>query len=174
MSPLLAFYLGSHPDHRGRLLADIVEQDDDWLEYTHDYIQWLFPLEEHSRAVPSAPILRPDDVRAFREDALLRDHMRAALHRMLAFYGLALVDGKVQKAPNWAQRSGNWFTEATHNDLRVTRILKSLMTAGLEHEARAFHTCLKTLCADEPTCGVPLASREFWSRAVESTGARNS
>ena len=43
MSQLLRFYSGSHPDHRGRMLAEILKQDDLWLELTHDYIQWLFP-----------------------------------------------------------------------------------------------------------------------------------
>lgn len=44
MSQLLRFYCGTHPDHRGRMLAEILRQDDDWLEITHDYIPWLFPL----------------------------------------------------------------------------------------------------------------------------------
>ncbi len=44
MNRLLAFCYGSHPDHRGRMLAEILKQDDLWFELTHDCIQWLFPL----------------------------------------------------------------------------------------------------------------------------------
>ena len=171
MSPLLAFYLGSHPDHRGRMLAEIVRQDDDWLEFTHDYIQWLFPLTEHSRVTPGAPILLPADLKAFRSDPLLRDHMLVAFRRMLSFYGLTLGNGRVSKSPNWALRHRNWFTEPTHNNLRITRILKSLMLLGLETEARAFHACLRELCTTEVECAVPAASQAFWAQAVSSTKA---
>ena len=48
MNQLLSFYYGSHPDHRGRMLAEIVPQDDDWIEQAHDFIQWLFPLNDLS------------------------------------------------------------------------------------------------------------------------------
>jgi len=46
LNPILAFYFGSHPDSEGRRLAEILRQDDLWLEQTHDYIQWLCPLAE--------------------------------------------------------------------------------------------------------------------------------
>lgn len=45
MNQLLSFYYGSHPDHRGRMLAEIVQQDDDGIEQAHDFIQWLFLSE---------------------------------------------------------------------------------------------------------------------------------
>jgi hypothetical protein len=142
MTPLLAFYFGSHPDHRGRMLAEIVKQDDDWLETAHDYIQWLFPLTEHSRVIPGAPTLSPSDIKAFRTDALLREHMLVALRRMLRFYGLQYSAGVFTKGANWNDRKSNWFTEPTHNNLRITRILRSLVLVGLEAEATRLHTFL--------------------------------
>jgi hypothetical protein len=48
-SRLLAFYRGQAPDDAGRWLKDIWEWDDEQLETTHDFIQWLFPLPEPSR-----------------------------------------------------------------------------------------------------------------------------
>jgi hypothetical protein len=167
MTPLRAFYLGSHADHRGRTLAQILRQDDDWLEAVHDYIQWLFPLDEHSRAVPGSPTLSRADIEAFRTDPLLRQHMLAAWRRMLGFYGLRVGDdGAVAQAPNWAERKPNWFTQPTHNSLRITRILKSLVLVGLESEAARFQACLLGLCASEPDCGIPAASQAFWRQAV--------
>ena len=171
MTPLLAFYLGSHPDHRGRMLAEIVKQDDDWLETAHDYIQWLFPLTEHSRVVPGAPTLTRSDIKAFRTDALLREHMLVALHRMLRFYGLHVSAEAVTKGPNWLDRKSNWFTEPTHNSLRITRILKSLVLVGLEAEAVRLHACLVKLSATEPDCGVPKESFAFWQQAVMQRGS---
>ena len=173
MTPLLAFYYGSHPDDRGRFLAEIVKQDDIWLEIAHDYIQWLFPLTEHSRVHPSTPILTPSDIVAFHQDELLRNHMRAALSRMLRFYGLVSRGTAVERAENWDERKTNWFVDPTHNNLRITRILKSLSTLGLEEDARAFLVALENLVATEPDCGVPLESLHFWRAAVPSSAKPN-
>jgi len=153
------------------MLAEIVRQDDDWLEITHDYIQWLFPLAEHSRVTPGAPILLPTDIQAFRSDSLLRNHVLVAFRRMLSFFGLTFANARVTKSSTWQQRRGNWFTESTHNNLRITRILKSLMLLGLEAEAHAFHACLRELCATESECAVPAESQAFWVQAVSSSKA---
>ncbi|MEB2364324.1 MAG: opioid growth factor receptor-related protein [Bryobacterales bacterium] len=172
MTPLLAFYLGSHPDHQGRMLAEILRQDDAWLELAHDYIQWLFPLAEFSRVVPGAPVLSRKDLMAFRSDPLLRGHMLVALDRMLRFYGLERRGTSVATAFNWNARRDNWFTEDTHNSLRITRILKSLMLVGLEAEAKAFHECLRELCATDANCAVSTDSRAYWLHAVADGAAR--
>ena len=150
------------------MLADIVKQDDDWLESAHDYIQWLFPLTEHSRAVPGAPILTGNDIKAFRTDALLREHMLVALRRMLRFYGLVVSAeaDAVTRGPNWIDRKSNWFTEQTHNSLRITRILKSLVLVGLKSDAGQLQACLAHLGATEPDCGVSKESLVFWQQAV--------
>jgi hypothetical protein len=43
-----------------------------------------------------------------------------------------------------AERSG-WITLGNHNHLRITRILKSLLTLGLQEEAVAFYDCLEDI-----------------------------
>lgn len=166
MNTLLAFYYGSHPDDQGRRLAEILRQDDLWLEQTHDYIQWLFPLAESSRVVPGAPILDSLTIKQFRADQLLQDHLRASFVRMLAFLGLRF-DGKVVgKAGNWSDRKGEWFSEPTHNLLRITRMLKSLRLLGLEHEAHGLYAGLSALLATEPDCAVPEKTKSFWREAA--------
>lgn len=60
---VLEFYDGTGRDHMGRRLDDILNKDDDWLESSHDYIQWLFPLYVASRYNPHAPLLT-DEIRA--------------------------------------------------------------------------------------------------------------
>jgi hypothetical protein len=84
----LQSYAGGATDDRGRLLALILRQDDDWLEVTHDFIQWLFPLQEASGTNPGAPRVDAATRDAFRADPLLQQHLRASLLRMLAFLGL--------------------------------------------------------------------------------------
>lgn len=57
--PLVDFYLGTAPDDHGRTFDAILAHDDEWLEYTHNFIQWLFPLTSNSGANPTAPTLEP-------------------------------------------------------------------------------------------------------------------
>jgi hypothetical protein len=163
MNRLLAFFLGSHPDDRGRMLAEILQQDDLWLERTHDYIQWLFPLKEPSRVNPDAPLVDLSTAKAFQEDELLRLHLMASYLRMLRFYGLRrMEDGEVVKGANWDVRKTNWFTNDSHNSLRITRILKCLRLLGLRAEAGHFQRALARLCLEEPDAGISSTSQGFW------------
>lgn len=166
MNRLLAFYRGGAPDDRGRMLAEILRQDDVWLEDTHDYIQWIFPMRVASGVNPSAPLVTDEVAAAFRADGLLQRHLLASFIRMLAFFGLQRQRGAVVKGPNWPQRKIDWFTAPTHNSLRITRILTSLSTLGLPDEASALLGCLTSLYDTEPDCGVGQVAYEHWQRAV--------
>lgn len=170
MNRLLAFYYGSHPDHQGRLLAEILRQDDLWWETTHDFIQWVFPLAEASRVVPGSPLVDRATAQAFGSDEILQAHLRASYGRMLAFLGLRHDGRTVVKAASWPARRAEWFTQPTHNSLRITRVLKSLQLLGLTAEAAAFHAALQALCEHEPGAGIGAEARRYWARAVESPG----
>ena len=146
--------------------GEILKQDDYWFEAAHDYIQWLFPTKEFSRATPDAPVLDKATINAFIADDLLRNHLRATLIRILLFYGLRLTPAGVVKGANWEARKSNWFTENTHNSLRITRILKCLNSLGLEVEAKAFQSGLQSLCEAEPDCGIDKIAMQFWRDAV--------
>ena len=167
MNQLLSFYYGSHPDHKGRMLAEIVQQDDHWLESTHDYIQWLFPLDAISRASSHAPIVDGATIKAFHTDELLQKHMRVCLVRMLKFSGLRFDGQTLQKSIDWHQNKDRWFTVHSHNSLRITRILKSMALLGLKRDAVAIHQGIEMLCTDELDCGITDESRQLWRQAVE-------
>lgn len=149
------------------MLAEIVQQDDYWLEHTHDYIQWLFPLDAISRASSHAPIVDGATVKAFHSDELLRKHMRLCLVRMLKFLGLRFDGKTLEKAINWNQRKGDWFTTDSHNSLRITRILKSMTLLGLKQDAIALHAGLDALCQGESDCGVTDETRNLWGLAIK-------
>lgn len=168
MNPLILFYIGSHPDSRGRLLAEILEQDDYWLEVTHDYIQWLFPNKDKSRVTPGAPTVTKVVEEAFLNDEILRRHLKASFNRMLAFYGLVDTGNGIEKSDRWERRKANWFVEDTHNNLRITRILKCLSLLGLEGEARKFHEALVRLVDTEEDCGVGELAQRHWAEAIRN------
>lgn len=166
---LLAFYRGEGVDDRGRRLEAILEQDDAWLERTHDFIQWLFPLREPSLVTPEAPLVDAEVAAAFAAEPRLRQRLRASLDRMLGFYGLAWQAGQIAPSASWAAAQARWFSRPTHNDLRITRILKSCVALGLAGEAGELLDALERLARQEPGCGVTAASRAHWRSALGET-----
>ncbi|HLX25415.1 MAG TPA: opioid growth factor receptor-related protein [Candidatus Cybelea sp.] len=150
---IVAFYGGSAPDDRGRILSYIQRFDDGRLEGIHDFIQWLFPLPERSSANPSAPILDDVAIAEFRARPELRSALRRSLDRMLAFYGFMWSGDRIVKAATFSQRSGNWLHAGNHNHLRLTRMLRSLYVLGEQVAARALFDSLSDIYEDERRSG---------------------
>ena len=165
-SPIVRFYRSEATDDRGRMLDAILAWDDDRLEAVHDYIQWLFPLDEPSRFNPSAPLLTPPDRAAFRHPALAAN-LRRALERMLKFYGLALqptTPPRVTRSDRWQERSMEWLHAGNHNLLRLTRIIRSLTLLGQPELARAIYDRLKNECKGRVTA----VTLEYWKEATDA------
>lgn len=110
MSPLVAFLNGTGLDAAGRTFHDVIALDDDELERRHDFIQWLFPLPEPSRAVPGSPVLTPQEASAISDSAAALSNLAAAADRMSAFY----------------DATEHWLAAHDHNHLRISRIIRSL------------------------------------------------
>lgn len=164
---LVRFYRGVAPDNRGRYLADILAFNDDALEYTHDYIQWLFPIMTVG-VNPFAPPATSATIEAFRSDASLRASQRRSLDRMLSFYGLERADDEIAPAKDFDDHR-QWLTAGNHNHLRLTRMLKSLRLLGNETDARALHGCLMDIAARERNAGhrsISADTLRFWEDAV--------
>jgi Opioid growth factor receptor (OGFr) conserved region len=100
---LTAFFEGTEGDYRGRKFSDILEWSDSELEASHDYIQTLFPLPEASLVNWSATIIDRKVFDAFRAQPELREKLRAALTRILSFYGFQWLENadhkKVRQTP---------------------------------------------------------------------------
>ncbi|HYZ86398.1 MAG TPA: opioid growth factor receptor-related protein [Bryobacteraceae bacterium] len=165
-SAILRFYRGSG-DSQGRSLDQIWAWPPEWLESTHDYIQWLFPLDEPSDFNSHAPILTGDDIAAFRNDPLLQASLQQSLDVMLRFYGLESESesGRITRSRQFGQRAGIWLTPDNHNHLRLTRILKSLTLLGLEESATRLFKALEEIYVNS-TGRIGRKSYEFWKAAV--------
>jgi hypothetical protein len=163
---IVRFHKGEAADDRGRTLDAILAWDDDRLEAVHDYIQWLFPLDEPSRFNPTAPLLTPADRAAFRQPALAAN-LRRALERMLAFYGLVLqptMPPQVTRSDQWRDRSAVWLYAGNHNLLRLTRIIRSLALLGQPELARALCDALRKECEGRVTA----VTLEYWKEATDA------
>ncbi|MFB9868769.1 opioid growth factor receptor-related protein [Vreelandella sulfidaeris] len=134
---LLAFYRGEGHDHKGRLLKDIWVLSPFWLEHTHDYIQWLFPIPEAGRFNAFAPLLATEVQAAFESEASLRHHQQRSLDVMLDFFGLTRDDNVITAQPTLSIQTHIWLKAGGHNHLRITRIIRSLALCHQPELARA-------------------------------------
>jgi Opioid growth factor receptor (OGFr) conserved region len=175
-TPIIGFYSGTQPDHRGRFLGEIQGSPDAQLESVHDYIQWLFPLPERSRFNVAAPVLTDESIHEFRTRPELQENLRASFLRMMNFYGFeARLEEPitVTRGPNFAAKTAGWLSPGDHNHLRITRILRCLTVLGLEAEAKAFFDCLSEIYEDEQNKPLPAISDEtmlYWKEAVGDAG----
>jgi len=140
------------------------------LEAYHDYIQWLFPNSEKSRFnSDSRAFLRRGELEMLKTSALAQDNMVKSLITMTKFYGgdvhffESLVEDEVDgsAAGSSVPREQvvvilpgidikarlNNLNSHTHNQSRISRILKYLGEMGSEHikialiEFLIFHIC---------------------------------
>lgn len=109
------------------------KDDYNMLEHNHNYIQWLFPLQEPG-VNPHATPLHKKEIQEMKKDGRVTGNFLEAYKLMLGFYGLHLKNegtGEVCRASNWEERYTN-LNNHTHNNLRITRILKCLGELGFE------------------------------------------
>ncbi|XP_069351988.1 opioid growth factor receptor isoform X1 [Eulemur rufifrons] len=155
----------------GCFLEDILKNwrdNYDLLEDNHSYIQWLFPLREPGVNWHAKP-LTLKEVEAFKSSREIRERFVQAYELMLGFYGIRLKDrdtGAVCRAQNYQKRfqNLNWHS---HNNLRITRILKSLGELGLEHyQAPLARFFLEETLVQQELPGVRQSALDYFMFAV--------
>ncbi|KAK2851642.1 hypothetical protein Q5P01_007918 [Channa striata] len=134
----LLFYLNKFPSAPDDIYIDsfLKEWKNDYkrLERVHSYIQWLFPLREPGVNYMASELTKKE-IEAFKKNDEAKRRLVEAYELMLGFYGIRLVNketGEVKRAENWKERFGN-LERNMHNNLRITRILKSLGELGFGH-----------------------------------------
>ncbi|MGO2265170.1 opioid growth factor receptor-related protein [Halomonas sp.] len=160
---LIAFYRGEGHDHKGRRLEDIWAFPSFWLEHTHDYIQWLFPIPEMGRFNAFAPLLTTEVQAAFEREAPLRQRQQQSLDVMLDFFGLVREDFAITAQPDLSIQTHIWLKAGGHNHLRITRIIRSLFLCHQPELARAFQQAVIHIGAQHGV--VSATSLQFWRNA---------
>uniref|UniRef100_A0A3P8T516 Opioid growth factor receptor n=1 Tax=Amphiprion percula TaxID=161767 RepID=A0A3P8T516_AMPPE len=134
----LQFYLNKFPSAPDDVYIEsfLKEWKNDYkrLERVHSYIQWLFPLREPGVNYMASELTKKE-IEAFKKNEDAKRRLVESYELMLGFYGIRLVNketGEVKRAENWKERFGN-LERNMHNNLRITRILKSLGELGFEH-----------------------------------------
>jgi len=121
-SRLVAFLRGSGTDTGSRRLSDIWQFDDDEIDHTHDFIQWMFPLREASGANFNALTLAASDIETIQSSMQCRQNLEKSATWILAFF----------------ERTEEIFQYTNHNHLRVTRIIRSLRLLHSDQQAEQF------------------------------------
>ncbi|KAG8567006.1 hypothetical protein GDO81_013469 [Engystomops pustulosus] len=137
-TPNLDFYQNKKCfEPNGLCIDDLLtewKEDYNTLERNHSYIQWLFPLREYGMNSYAKP-LTLTEIKMMKEDKAVMTRFIKAYKLMLQFYGIKVVSeetGKVERAENWEDRFKN-LNYHSHNNLRITRMLKCLGEMGYEH-----------------------------------------
>ncbi|MCI4390045.1 hypothetical protein PGIGA_G00118100 [Pangasianodon gigas] len=137
VSPNLLFYQNKIPfNFDGMCIEDFHKYwfgNYERLEHVHCYIQWLFPI--HEKGMNASCRLSSKAIKLFRRDEEMKKKLLVSYKLMLDFYGIQLVSeetGEVRCAVNWKERFAN-LNRNTHNNLRITRILKCLGLLGFQH-----------------------------------------
>ena len=143
---IVGFLEGKLPDHRGRILAMLLQQTDHQAETNHDYIQWLFPLDEPSRSVNGAPVLTALDIDEIRQSSLAQANLGESARWFIGFL----------------ERNDHWITKYNHNHLRITRVIKSLRLLASDEAADEFRDKVLALAGDNLNL-VDQKARAFWN-----------
>jgi hypothetical protein len=152
------------------LIDDIWRMSLEGLEYTHDYIQWLFPLRERSAVQPDVPVLDDAAIAGF-ASADMRDRLKRSTDVMAAFYGFVIDGAELRFASNAADRQSVWLTHGNHNFLRLTRIMKSLATLGLPDLATGWLAILSHVYATNQNL-IGARTWLYWQSAPLASASR--
>ena len=146
---VLTFLEGHGADAAGRTLADVRAMGDDAIEGRHDFIQWLFPLAEPSRAVPGSPVLGAGEIAAIRAS----DAAREALAANARWYARFLGD------------NGHWLAPRDHNHLRISRAIRSLRLLHSDALADEFRSVVMDMVDEAGMCAEMAGSIRHWEAA---------
>ena len=144
---LLNFLRDTSPDFKGRKLSDIWNYNDDEIEYNHDFIQLIFPLDKPSQAVFNNVYLK-----SFEEILLIQKDK--------------IIQNNILKSKNWflefLKRNNQWKSYSDHNQLRITRVIECLRLLISDKEADSFYEHIKSMIGKERINETTL---HFWSQA---------
>ncbi|PHZ60647.1 hypothetical protein CRG86_006785 [Photobacterium leiognathi] len=165
MSEIASFISGKTPDKLGRNIKQLLAYDHFWLEHDHKYIQVLFPIDEGTKFNQHAPLVTQADREAFANSEDLRAAHLRALDLMLEFWGLQRDGCEISSMFELNPTNHVWLKRHDHNQLRLTRAIRSLYLLG--NGRVAANLCDFLVTAANETGMVSDKTVEFWRNAVK-------
>ena len=144
------FLTNNEPDFKNRFLKDIWNFSDEDIEYTHDFIQLLFPLNEKSSAISNGIYLDSNEA-------------------ILSIKANKLATENIVKSSKWflsfLARNSHWKRKHDHNYLRITRIIKSLRLLVSDQEANKFYESFMQLIDENLISRINSTTLHYWENA---------
>ena len=158
MSEIKDFYLNKSPNPHGLYLKDIWNFSEWEFDNTHDFIQWMFPLEMQSRHSKTAPIITKEVLEEMLSDQVVVNNLIRSLYKAENFWGFDVVHKKVNRSRPRDFRvfhELNWPAKYHHNYIRIARVLHCLKLFKLDSEAHELMDYLesKVYCIYENIVG---------------------
>jgi hypothetical protein len=122
MSKLTDFLLLEGTNTAGLRFSDVMYLRTADFELEHDFIQWIFPLPEPSKVIPTSPVLTQEDYTLLQNEYYPLGRLVQAKHRYLRFL----------------EEYDRWMAEHDHNHLRITRAIKCLSLFRGQEYATSF------------------------------------
>ena len=145
---ILNFLEGAIPDGRGRTLSMIMAFDDQAIESTHDFIQWIFPLDEPSQSHPGAPVLDLFEIEEIKSSEVALENLMQSADWYFGFL----------------QRHDHWIRQYDHNHLRISRAIKSLRLLVSDEVADQFKSAILDFLGGNISV-IGKRTREYWLSA---------
>ena len=118
------FLRGETQDVKGRYLSDIWNFTDEQIEFTHDFISLVFPLETQSNNSSQYFYLYDKElIKVMRADILVKTNLIKSTEWFLGYL----------------KRNHAWQSKFNHNQFRITRIIRSLRLLVSDKEADKFY-----------------------------------
>ncbi|CAF1236124.1 unnamed protein product [Adineta steineri] len=167
----------SHPD--GDFIDNIHKNwlgDYRKLEFHHGYIQWLFPLQECDLNISSEQ-LQKHEIESISKNEKALERLLTSYKLMLDFYGFELVDentGEIRRLSDDSYKSCfRNLNSASHNYLRITRILKCLGEFKYEYLKFPFLAAILRESITENTLSNCLRScKDYWIETLRNPDER--
>ena len=142
------FLRNEEADFKGRFLSDIWSYTHDEIEYNHDFIQLIFPLNKPSKAVFNNLYLKDREIiNKLKRD----DHVRKNILKSRDWFLKFLKENK------------QWKNYSDHNQLRITRIIECLRLLISDLEADKFYKEMFSLLNDN--IQINPSTLKFWDNA---------
>lgn len=157
--PITNFY--TNVEKSGICYGYVMNMPPDEWEGRHNFIQYLFPNDEASENVIGSPVLTPVVVERFRDIPLLRERHKNAFIRFLQHIGLSYDDGRVKMVDQLLVKQR--VVDRNHNQLRITRILRSMILLGQPELSVALFGVLRDL---RQRYGISDTTFFYWETAL--------
>ena len=145
MSELVSFFRDKIGHPRYGSYEVIISNGDEFWEKTHDFIQWIFPLNESSRFNRESPIL--DDSSIQQLLALRQTEQKLSL--------------AVDRYKSFLQSHKKWRSGYDHNHMRISRVIKCLRLLLGDQSANAFKYWVASELGDDID-KIHSESRRYW------------